>query len=96
MRLDVLTSTRDGRRPLAGPQFDAQAAIATLTPQQTRVFDLLGDGLSNKAIARILDLEEVTIKAHLRAIREKLRCDNRVQVALISYGHRHFRNHAQS
>lgn len=62
--------------------------IDSLTPQQTRVFELLSDGLSNKEIARMLGLHESTVKVHVSAILSKLDCPNRTTAALIALYHR--------
>jgi len=43
--------------------------------------------LSNKEIARAMDLSEVTIKTHMRAICSKLDARNRTQAALIGNTH---------
>ncbi|MCZ6831566.1 MAG: response regulator transcription factor [Gammaproteobacteria bacterium] len=54
----------------------------TLTPRQFAVLNLLGEGLSNKAIARDLGIREITVKAHVSAILRKLGVDNRLQAVL--------------
>ncbi|MCB1504288.1 MAG: response regulator transcription factor [Hyphomicrobiaceae bacterium] len=64
------------------------AAIARLTARQRRVFGLLGDGLSNKEIARMLSLHESTVKVHVSAILAKLECRNRTAAALLSLRNR--------
>lgn len=56
-----------------------------LTPREQEVLELLGKGLSNKDIARDLDLQEVTIKLHIRGICRKLEAANRTQAALKAY-----------
>jgi LuxR family transcriptional regulator, maltose regulon positive regulatory protein len=43
-----------------------------LTPREAEVYELLRDGLSNRAIAQALFLSEATVKVHLRHIYEKL------------------------
>jgi DNA-binding NarL/FixJ family response regulator len=55
-----------------------------LTPRQQEVLDLLRRGLSNKRIARELDMQESTVKVHVRQIMHKLGVSNRTQVALIA------------
>ena len=55
---------------------------ASLTPRQLAVLGLLEKGMSNKAIARELDIGEITVKAHVSAILRKLGVDNRVQAVV--------------
>ena len=58
------------------------AAHAELTLRQRRVLELLSTGLSNKGIARELDISEITVKAHVSAIFRKLGVANRMQAGL--------------
>jgi DNA-binding NarL/FixJ family response regulator len=58
------------------------AARSELTLRQRRVLELLSTGLSNKRIARQLDISEITVKAHVTAIFRKLGVTNRVQAGL--------------
>ncbi len=50
---------------------------APLTPRQREVLALLGQGKSNKEIARILNLSEGTVKLHVTAILKALNVNNR-------------------
>lgn len=54
----------------------------SLTSRQIDVLALLAQGLSNKLIARDLDLSEKTVKAHVTAIFRALGVVNRTQAAL--------------
>lgn len=65
-----------------GSQAREDGSVATLTPRQRAVLSLLDRGMSNKAIARELDISEVTVKAHVSAILRKLGVDNRVQAVV--------------
>lgn len=56
--------------------------LKTLTPQQTRVLSMLGEGLLNKQIAYELGVSEATIKAHVSAILLKLNVDSRTQAVI--------------
>jgi DNA-binding NarL/FixJ family response regulator len=53
-----------------------------LTLRQRRVLELLSTGLSNKRIARELEISEITVKAHVSAIFRKLGVANRMQACL--------------
>lgn len=55
-----------------------------LTPSEQGVLELLRTGQSNKVIARKLDIEESTVKVHVRRIMRKLNAANRTQVALVA------------
>lgn len=55
-----------------------------LTPREREVLGFLVKGSSNKEIARMLDLQVVTVKLHVRGICRKLRAANRTQAALIA------------
>lgn len=50
-----------------------------LTARQLAVLDLLARGLSNKHIARDLDISDMTVKAHVTAILRKLGVSSRSQ-----------------
>lgn len=69
----------DGHAPAAGAAGAAalDAVDVPLTPRQREVLALLGQGKSNKEIARILDLSEGTVKLHVTAILKALNVNNR-------------------
>lgn len=56
----------------------------TLTPRQEEVLRCVCAGLSNKQIARQLDLTEATIKMHLKLLYSKLGVNSRTQAMLLS------------
>lgn len=56
--------------------------VESLTPREIEVLGYLMHGLSNKEIARYLDLQVVTIKLHVRSICSKLQVKNRTQIAV--------------
>jgi DNA-binding NarL/FixJ family response regulator len=53
-----------------------------LTPRELEVAAMLVKGASNKEIARALDLQEVTVKLHVRNLCRKLETKNRTQIAV--------------
>ena len=61
---------------------DLISRLRTLTPQQSRVLGMLGEGLLNKQIAYELGVSEATIKAHVSAILLKLKVDSRTQAVI--------------
>ncbi len=65
------------------PDDDAEPTrlLAGLTEREREVLALLADGLSNKLIARALDLSLHTVKRHVANILTKLALDSRTQAA---------------
>jgi len=59
------------------------ARLASLTPQQFRVLELLAQGRLNKQIAAQLGITEQTTKAHVSAALAKLGARNRTQATLL-------------
>ena len=54
-----------------------------LTDREIAVARLLSEGRPNKVIARALEIEEATVKVHVRNILKKLHVSNRTQAAAI-------------
>jgi len=73
-----------GGSAAAGGEDGIGPALASLTPQQLRVLELLGQGLLNKQIAHELDIVESTVKAHVSAILRKLNVHSRTQAVLLA------------
>ncbi len=70
---------------------DGEAAKATepqplnsLSARERQILGLLIDGHTNKEIARQLDLQEITIKIHLRNVYRKIGAANRAQAVRIA------------
>jgi two-component system nitrate/nitrite response regulator NarL len=60
-----------------------EALLNQLTQREREVAVEAAKGLSNKEIARILDITERTVKAHLASIFERLKVKDRLHLALI-------------
>ena len=58
--------------------------LKSLTPQQVRVLMMLSEGLLNKQIAYELGVSEATVKAHVSAILQKLKVQNRTKAVLVA------------
>jgi DNA-binding NarL/FixJ family response regulator len=69
-----------GQQPVAVPAM--QPAATLLTDDEQRTLGLVGQGLSNKGISRVLHLAESTVKNRLSAIYKKLGVLDRTQAAL--------------
>lgn len=61
-----------------------RAPALSLTVRQREVLSLLGEGKSNKEIARVLDMAERTVKAHVSAIFHTLQVVNRTQAVVVA------------
>ena len=61
---------------------EPHALAKILTEREMQVLDGLCRGLSNKEIAREIDLQEVTVKLHVKTACRKLGAKNRTQAAL--------------
>jgi DNA-binding NarL/FixJ family response regulator len=61
-----------------------EVRTAPLTKREEQVAALVRDGLSNKLIARRLNVGEGTIKAHLHAIFTKLSVQSRFELIRVS------------
>lgn len=59
-------------------------AGAQLTPRETEVLRRLCLGMANKEIARELDLQEVTVKLHVKTLYRKIGARNRTHAAMIA------------
>jgi LuxR family maltose regulon positive regulatory protein len=59
-----------------GPGFKIAEALA---PRERAVLELIGEGLSNKEIARLLGIAPETVKSHVKRIFDKLSVGKRAQ-----------------
>lgn len=81
--LETLINSPAHRR--RSPRAEARRQeLRGLTPSEQRVLELLKRGQPNKVIARELDIEETTVKVHVRRIMKKLNAANRTQAALVA------------
>ena len=58
--------------------------VGNLSQRETDVLRGICEGKSNKEIARDLDLQEVTIKLHVKTLSRKLDARNRTHAAMIA------------
>ena len=72
--------------PIGIHHFDAGTMIgsASLTKRESDVLRGICKGLANKEIARELELQEVTVKLHVKTLSRKLNAKNRTHAAMIA------------
>ena len=58
--------------------------VDRLTGREAAVMREMAKGISNKVIARVLGIQESTVKVHVRQVMKKLKASNRTQVALLA------------
>jgi two-component system, NarL family, nitrate/nitrite response regulator NarL len=64
-----------------GPSGDR---LSSLARREEQILELVAKGLSNKEVARELDLQEKTVKHYMTSILQKLQVRNRVEAALLA------------
>ncbi|WDT92731.1 response regulator transcription factor [Streptomyces sp. SCSIO-PteL053] len=69
--------------------------LAVLSERERSVLDLIGEGLTNRQIAKRLYLSEKTVKNHISRLLGKLGVERRVQAAVISAEAREHRQREQ-
>jgi DNA-binding NarL/FixJ family response regulator len=81
---DAFRST--AAKPQHQPEGEAQkrSGRLNLTPRELLVVDLLREGKPNKIIASQLDMQENTVKVHVRNILRKLNAANRTHAAFVA------------
>lgn len=62
--------------------------LAVLTDREREIMRLVSEGLSNKAVARRLNISQGTIKVHLHHIYQKLEINNRTVLAALAISQR--------
>ncbi|MDF2766340.1 MAG: putative two component transcriptional regulator, LuxR family [Rhodospirillales bacterium] len=81
--LDMLINAAVHRKRPRGTEA-GRTETHCLTRREQRVLELLKEGQPNKVIARELNIEETTVKVHVRRILKKLNAANRTQAAFIA------------
>ncbi len=77
--LDAATVKQARARASRGDEDDQ--LLARLTDQERRIFELIGEGRSNRQIAETMYLAEKTIKNYVSNMLDKLSMDRRTEVA---------------
>lgn len=91
----MLTKLVSGLRQPAGASHSSNDRVQTatahplqeldkLSPREKDIFLLIAKSLSNKQIARELDIAETTVKIHVQHIFKKMNLTSRVQIAIFA------------
>ncbi|MFC8127868.1 LuxR C-terminal-related transcriptional regulator [Streptomyces sp. NPDC057302] len=78
---------REGRGEQASWEAELRR-VPLLSARETEVFQLLGEGYSNRSIARRLDIAERTVKFHVAQVLSKLGVESRLQAGLVAFSGR--------
>jgi DNA-binding NarL/FixJ family response regulator len=65
----------------------AVSGLGALTPREREVLDQISQGRSNREIARVLHIQEKTVKTHVSSVLTKLGVADRTQAALYAVRH---------
>ncbi|HEY9277041.1 MAG TPA: response regulator transcription factor [Methylotenera sp.] len=79
-RLEELTK-KNSLRNITDVQHEK---ISSLTPREREIVELVASGDCNKVIASKLNIADRTVKAHLSVIFQKLKVNDRLQLALLA------------
>jgi two-component system, NarL family, response regulator DevR len=59
-------------------------ALASLSPQESRILDLIAEGMTNRQIAEAMFLSENTVKNYVTGLLRKLRMSSRTEAAIFA------------
>ncbi|MEU8684067.1 response regulator transcription factor [Streptomyces sp. NPDC048611] len=84
--LDPATTARlmHSLRGVDGDAAPAADALSGLSPREREILGLVGEGLTNRQIARRLYLSEKTVKNHISRLLAKLGVERRIQAAVLA------------
>lgn len=72
---------------LRKPEKASSRALASLTSREYEILKLIAKGMSNKLIARELDISDGTVKVHVKHFLKKLNLRSRVEAAVWMVNH---------
>lgn len=70
--------------PAVAAKLAAQVSGERLTPRELEILTLMGEGASNKVIARRLDITDGTVKTHVKSILWKLEVTSRTEAVSLA------------
>jgi two-component system, NarL family, response regulator DevR len=62
----------------------ADPALASLSPQERRILNLIAEGMTNRQIAEAMFLSENTVKNYVTGLLRKLRMSSRTEAAIFA------------
>ncbi len=83
--LDPAVTAQVLERVRNGPQVDP--SLQQLTPQEQRILELIGEGMTNRQIGATLFLAEKTVKNYVSSMLAKLGLSSRTQAAIFATKH---------
>ena len=81
--LDPIVTQQVLERIRHGTQ-DEPAELASLTPQERRILELVAEGMTNRQIGERLGLAEKTVKNYVSSVLAKLGLERRTQAAILA------------
>ncbi|MFN8194544.1 MAG: response regulator transcription factor [Nocardioidaceae bacterium] len=84
--LDPAVTGQVLERVRRGPE--GNPALEILTPQEQRILELVGEGMTNRQIAEQVFLAEKTVRNYVSSILAKLGLERRTQAAVFSVRHK--------
>jgi DNA-binding NarL/FixJ family response regulator len=85
--LDPAVTAQVLERLRRGPERDP--VMDQLTGQEQRILELIGEGMTNRQIARSMSLAEKTVKNYVSSLLAKLGLQSRTQAAIFATRHKH-------
>lgn len=84
MQKKSLTTNNHGNVPSQTLSNEIREAAGKLTARQQQVLDLMGRGMSNKEIARELNVSDHTVKIHVAAVLRLFNAANRTEAVVMA------------
>lgn len=66
---------------------DFDVVVLRLSPREAQILGFIRGGATNKVIARLLNVADATVKAHVKSVLRKLDVENRTQAAIWAINH---------
>lgn len=82
--LDPAVTQRVLERIRKGPAEDEPGELASLTPQERRILELIAQGMTNRQIGEEMFLAEKTVKNYVSSLLAKLGLERRTQAAILA------------